>query len=131
MGFVKRLETKLEDRILYGEIEEPNITNRSQSFQTKSYIEGTFFASTANAVRTIYEYYYSLHDEWLDQGLFVRTDQAIMNELAYVRARNLVARLKTYSLNCTQRYNVWFYYQYYFAHEDQYICYNDRLSTVF
>lgn len=129
--FVKTLETKLDNRILYGQVAEPQKFFLSEKFPIKkNFIEGTFFAGTAKAIRKIYEHYYDLHDEWLDLGLFIGKDQTLMNELTNARAKYDIARLKANNLNCKQTYDVWFFYQYYFAQPYDYICYEDKLSLV-
>ena len=92
---------------------------------------GGFFAGSASAIKTAYENFYNLHDEWMDKGIFIGKDQLIMGEMAFVRNKNSIARLRTTNLNCSIKYNRWFFYQYYLARDNEYICSENRLSIIY
>ena len=87
-------------------------------------------AGTSRSILKAYYEFYNLHDEWLSKGMFVGKDQTLMNELAFIRANSSVARLITFGLDCKMRYNKWFYYQYFFAHQNEYICNEERSSLL-
>ena len=112
---VKRIHNKIGDKFLSGEIE---------TFKTPTdlSIEGTFFAGSRNAIKEYASEYYRVHDERLDNLQFVGKDQTNMNIVTFVTKKELVVRLITKNLNCSKNYDKWFFYQYYFASDQEYIC---------
>lgn len=127
-GFVSQLTSKLEDRILFGEVGPASYfaTNKRANI-----IQGTFFGGSLKEVKFISEQFFQVHDEWLDkEGMFVGQDQRLMNELAFARTKSAVVRLRTLNLKCQATYNPWFFYQYFFANSSDYICNEDKFSLL-
>ena len=118
--FIKRLAIQLEDKILFSQV---NYTN-------KEYIQAGIFAGSSKAIDYIYNNYFLLHDIWMDIGLFVGKEQNMMNRLAFKLIPNHIVRLKTHNIKCVIEYDDWFFYQYYFANSDEYICQEDKLSLL-
>lgn len=126
--FVTELAKKLDNRFLYGQVGWPQKFKRNKN---ANIIQGTFFAGSSKAVENIYDQYFRLHDEWLDKGLFIGKEQNLMNEVALSRATSLVARLKTHNLDCNNKtYSIWFFYQFYFAHSNYFICNGEKLNYL-
>lgn len=93
-------------------------------------MKGGFFAGTLSAIKKASENFYKLHDEWLDAGRFIGKDQLMMNELVFVRKKSDYVRLRTFNLNCTTEYDKWFFYQYYLAQSNDFICSEKRFSLL-
>ena len=112
---VKKVHKKLGDRFLSGQVGEfTNINSNS--------IQAGFFAGSKKAINEYTNEYYRVHDEMLNNSKFVGKEQTIMNEICFKTRKDLVARLKTYNIRCSKGYDIWFFYQYFFASNDQYIC---------
>ena len=124
---IANLIPKLNDRILFGQINEPD---RKRISIYKDLMEATFFAGSTRAIRDYTQEFYRIHDEWLDKGLFIGKDQNMLNSLTYIETPHLIARLNTRPDNCTKSFDQWFFYQFYFAHEDQFICNVKKLSLL-
>ena len=112
---VKRIHNKIGDKFLSGEV-----GGFSSIFRDS--IEGTFFAGSQKAIIEYSNEYYRVHDERLNNSEFVGKDQTNMNKVSYITRKDLVARLKTYGLRCWKGFDRWFFYQYFFASDDQYVC---------
>lgn len=126
--FVKQVSKLLNNKALYGQIENINVQNiTGPRFDG---IEGTFFAGSKKAIENIAEAFYVIHDSWLKRGEFVGKDQMIMNHLAYKQYPNLVKRLMSWDRRCKQFNDVWFFYQVFFSHSNQYFCHGDKLSLI-
>ena len=89
-----------------------------------------FFVGTLPAIQKASENFYNLHDEWLDAGRFIGKDQMMMNELVFVRKKSDYVRLRTFRLNCTTEYDRWFFYQYYLAQANDFICSEKKISLL-
>ena len=85
---------------------------------------------TQLAIQKASENFYKLHDEWLDAGRFIGKDQLMMNELVFVRKKSGYVRLRTFDLNCTTEYDKWFFYQYYLAQSNDFICSENKFSLL-
>lgn len=127
-SFVESVAKKLNDRALYGHINEQSANEMVNIFHDN--IEGTFFAGSKKALEKLFDAYYRVHDDFYENGIFVGKDQTIMNYLAFYFSKQLIVKLQTTRLNCSDWYDKWFFYQYYFAHRDEYICSEDRLSIL-
>lgn len=125
--FIIDLGIKLNDKILFGQINEPDPKNFSIF---KDLIQGTFFFGSTQAIRDISKEYYNLHDEWLDKGWFIGKEQNLLNFLTYVKNSALIVKLNTRLFNCKYKYDEWFFYQYYFAQIKDFICFDDKLSIL-
>jgi hypothetical protein len=124
---VKRLEAKLNDRVLFGQIHnETNFTDL-----TKDIIQGTFYAGSRTALNNYANKFYQVHDRRLSEGWFVGKAQNTMNLITFedeeYRKRNIV-RLKTWNLNCSSRYDPWLFFQLFFSISDYYDCTQNRFS---
>ena len=115
ISVVKMVHNKIGDKFLSGEVEE-----FSSIFDDS--IEGTFFAGSQKAIIEYSNEYYRVHDERLNNSEFVGKDQTNMNIVSYITRKDLVARLKTYDIRCWKGFDRWFFYQYFFASDDQYVC---------
>lgn len=101
------------------------------TFTIEFHFLGTVKAGSKKAILNASLKFYKLHDKWLDQGRFVGKDQNLMNVLTFgSNTEKTIVRLKTTDLDCSKAYNVWFFYQTYFARPSEYICKNDRLSLL-
>ena len=125
---IANLIPMLYDRILFGQVMDPPDLKRVSIY--KDLMEATFFAGSIRAIRDYTQEFYRIHDEWLDKGLFIGKDQNMLNSLTYIETPHLIARLNTRPDNCTKWFDQWFFYQYYFAHEDQFICNVKKLSLL-
>ena len=126
--FVRKLNSILQDKILYGQI---NKIDENNVNPISNIIEGTFFAGSKNASEKIVNAFYLMHDQLYDKGVFIGKDQTIMNYLTYVKKLGSIKKLRTWSLDCSTEYDQWFFYQYFFASSNQYICKNEKLSLIF
>ena len=122
ISVVKMIHNKLGDKFLSGEV-----GGFSSIFRDS--IEGTFFAGSQKAIREYSNEYYRVHDERLNNSEFVGKDQTNMNIVTYQTRKDLVARLRTTGFKCSKAYNRWFFFQYFFASNDQYVC-DERESLI-
>ena len=127
LNLIGSLIPKLNDRILFGQINEPY---RKLIYIYTDHMEGTFFAGSTWAIRDFAQEFYRIHDEWLDKGKFVGKDQSLINSLTYVQTPHLIVKLNSRPANCTKWFDEWFFYQYYFAHDNQFICNVKKLSLI-
>ena len=125
---IANLIPMLYDRILFGQVKEPDQILRVSIYE--DLMEATFFAGSTRAIRDYTQEFYRIHDEWLDKGLFIGKDQNMLNSLTYIETPHLIARLNARPANCTKSFDEWFFYQFYFAHEDQFICDVKKLSLL-
>jgi hypothetical protein len=131
-SFTELLSLRLRDKILFGQIQEftydPNDT--MNLFITRDIIEGGLFAGNKVAIKNFKSGFYKLHDELLDQGIFVGKDQKLMNLYAFKNNKNEVVRIRTWNVNCYKSYDKWFFYQRYFASDTYYQCYENKFSLL-
>lgn len=127
--FANEVGKRLRDRILMGQINQPDIKN---FFIDRDYLEATFYFGSTKAIQNIAYKYYSIHDKLLEKNLFVGKDQNILNLLAYIlhKNKNMIVKIKIENFNCSQFYNEWFFYQYYFAQMNDFICSVDKFSIL-
>jgi hypothetical protein len=92
-------------------------------------IQGTFFAGSSVAVANWARNFYALHDEMFDKGDFVGKDQTLFNVIAFQRNPESTVKLKTYQ-NDGCLYNSWFFFQPYFAQDEDYHCPVDRFTLL-
>jgi hypothetical protein len=131
--FVRLLNDKLNDRVLFGQINHIEEVGFKQSSIFKDLVEGTFFAGSKKAIQDFYTGFYKLHDQRMDAGLFVGKDQTMMNLYAFLNERNKVVRLRTWDLVCNRKrmkFDKWFFYQRYFAIENLYACVDTKFSLL-
>ncbi|CAF0940665.1 unnamed protein product [Brachionus calyciflorus] len=127
VNFVNKVKLDLQDRILYGQINKKEMIDDNPRIDS---IEGTFFAGSKKAIDQAHDAFYKIHDEWFDMNMFVGKDQTIMNVITFKRYSHLVKRLMSWSAVCKKYYDVWFFYQAFFASQDQFQCENDKLSLI-
>ena len=130
-GFISQLSCILDNRILFGQIEEYfyDLSDSTDSFITKDLIEGGFFAGSKIAIRNFKETFYKLHDELMDRNIFVGKDQKMMNLYAFKTNRDQVVRIRTWNLKCP-KYDEWFFYQKFLAQKKYYNCSEDKYSLL-
>jgi hypothetical protein len=76
------------------------------------------------------KYFWKIHDQRFDQGLFIGKDQELMNIFTFKSSKShLIARLKSSSSNCIKQVDIWFFYQYYLASNKYYAC-NERIKQI-
>ena len=92
--------------------------------------KGGFFATTSKSIFLLYKEFYDLHDSWIDQGRFVGKDQNMMNHMTFETLTNQIVRLKAYGLKCSVEIDNWFFFQYYFSNQNEYVCNPDRFSLL-
>jgi hypothetical protein len=127
-NFIQLLTSELKDRILFGQINE--VEEKIINFENSDIIEGTFFAGSKLALENFFVNYYKIHDKRLKDGKFIGKDQIIMNIYAFMDEKKVV-RLRTWDLKCKKkRINRWFFYQYYFALNDFYNCFDNKLDLL-
>ncbi|RNA29052.1 hypothetical protein BpHYR1_031252 [Brachionus plicatilis] len=126
--FVGKLGQKLRDKILYGQINK--LVSKEINLK-KDTIQGGFIAGSKSAVQYAANAYYGAHDDLYDKGLFIGKEQTIMNYVTYVKKFEFISKLRTWSIDCSTSYDNWFFYQYFFAHQNQYPCANDKFSLIF
>jgi hypothetical protein len=117
--FIKKFLLRLNNRMFYVQV---NDFNRNGYFYITDLIQGGFFAGNSNAITTIYEHFYRIHDASMDFGYFIGKDQNMMNRLTFKLSTKNILRLRAFNLNFFNYYDVWLFYQYYFAHIDEYFC---------
>ena len=73
--------------------------------------------------------FYELHDKRFDDGLFVGKDQTIYNILAFEKynSSNEIF-MKAYESSCP--YDVWFFFQLWFAQDSDYKCPRPKFSLL-
>lgn len=127
--FSSQVGKRLSNRILIGQI---NIPNYKDIFIDKNYMEATFYFGSVRAIQEIADKYYSAHDKLLEKNLFVGNDQTILNLLTYIlyKDKKMIVKLKTKNFNCSQFYDEWFFYQYFFAEMNAFICSVDKFSIL-
>jgi hypothetical protein len=131
-GFIESLIFKLEDRVLFGQIEDyshdPN--DNTDSFRMKrNLIQAGFVLGTKKAIENYKVKYYKIHDEFLNKGMFVGKEQVIMNFYAF-KYQNEVVRLRTWNINCSKPYNNWFFYQRFLGKDEFYKCFENKFSLL-
>jgi hypothetical protein len=126
ISFVKEIASRINDKMLYGQVD---VSKKAFSV-THDVIQATFFAGSAKAIKAIYEDYFALHDDMLDNGLFVGKEQNLMNILTFYKSSKKIVKLKAHHLDCSIWYDKWFFYQYYFAKQDDYICNENKFSIL-
>lgn len=122
---VKQLRIYQGEKIFFGQIS-PLVGNPL----TNDIIEGGFFAGSKLAMKNFYDNFFYLHDIRLKEGKFVGKDQIILNLMAFKFFNDSIVRLRTWNLNCNRSYNAWFFYQRYFAYDEDYLCNNNRYSLL-
>lgn len=126
--FVSEFARKLNDRILLVQV--GNLSISGENLKSADLIQGGFFAGSARAIHSMCDDFYRLHDIWMNFGLFIGKDQTIMNRLTFRLVSSKVLRLRTFDLECREPYDKWFFFQYYFANQDEYICKEDKYSLL-
>jgi hypothetical protein len=106
------------------------ISDNLQDLERNDIIEGTFFSGNKVAVDTLYNNYYTIHDRRLKEGLFVGKDQILMNILTFREFNETVVKLRTWGIKCEMSYNPWFFYQYFFAHSQDFNCTTNKISFL-
>ena len=125
--FVRNVSQRLNGRMLVGQISK----KRDEKFSIfQNNIQGGFLAGSKKAVDMFQAVFYDLHDQWLLAGLFIGKEQILLNMLALVSHKENIVRLRAWNASdgC---FDVWFFYQYFFARDDEYKCsIKDRLSLL-
>ena len=113
-----KLRGELRDRMLFGRVSSFIIDPYDS---TSNHVEGTFFAGSLRAVRRYYSQFYAVHDELLERNEFVGKDQKIMNIAAVERSPERSCLLWAPELlsECLPSVDIWFFYQLYFAAQQQ------------
>jgi hypothetical protein len=111
--FIQALNQKLEDRILFGQMNNSFDTNDYISYS--SIIQGTFFAGSSKAMDIFFYKFWRIHDELFKKNQFIGKDQTIMKMIAFETSDQSVVRLKNWEPKCNTRYDPWFFYQLYFS----------------
>jgi len=120
--FIKNLSYLIQDKIFFGQISD---SQNNFNFPLVDCIEGTFFMGSKVGIYNFEKYFWQIHDQRFDQGLFIGKDQTIMNILAFKSNKShLIARLKARNTNCMKQVDIWFFYQYYLASDNYYACNN-------
>jgi len=123
--FIQNLSHLIMDKILFGQIS--NSENNS-NFPFVDCIQGTFFMGTKVGIYNFEKYFWQIHDQLFDKGLFIGKDQTIMNILAFKSNKShLIAKLIASRTNCIKQVDIWFFYQYYLASNKYYTCNNQQL----
>jgi hypothetical protein len=99
---------------LFGQVS-PAIHNENNS--QSDYIQGGFFAGDREAIRRYFDNYFQLHDELIVNDQFVGKEQKLMNILVAKRQSAYSCRLYpgSFDTSCISGYDIWFFYQFYFA----------------
>lgn len=124
--FTRKIAAKIKNRILFAQVGELVIGVNA----TRDLVQGGFFAATSKSIFSLYKEFYDLHDSWIDQGRFVGKDQNMMNHMTFESLRNRIVRLKAYGLECSVEIDKWFFFQYYFSNQNEYVCNHDRFSLL-
>ena len=123
--FTKQISNDiLKNKILFGQITNSNL-ERSNSFPLVDIIEGTFFIGSKQALDNFEYDFWNLHDQRLEKDLFIGKDQTIMNLISFdsnITKKSEIVKLQTWNLKCKNRVDEWFFYQYYFANDQYYLC---------
>jgi hypothetical protein len=131
-NFIKSLSNRLKNKVLFGQIQEfthdPN--DFKNSFISLDLIEGGFFAGNKKAIKNFKTSFYNLHDELLEQGIFIGKDQKIMNLYTFKNNKNEVVRMRTWNVSCSKSYDQWFLYQRFLASDTFYQCYDNKFSLL-
>lgn len=118
---VLKLMDLLDNRILFGQIS--NLFIKKWLFgHDGDFIEGGFFMGSKQAIKNFEFNFWNLHDERLEQNLFVGKDETLMNILTFEKKTNSIVRLNTQN-ECSKNYfDIWFFYQYFLASDLYYNC---------
>jgi hypothetical protein len=126
LGFIEKLKPVLKNRILLGLINPMNLSHLNVHHDL---IQATFFAGSSVAVANWARDYYAAHDERFGKGDFVGKEQILFNVVAFQSNPESTVELKTYQNNgCL--YNSWFFFQPYFAQDEDYHCPFDKLTLL-
>jgi hypothetical protein len=130
--FVEILSKNLKNRMLFGAI---NAYKGEEINHFSSFIQGGFFAGSSKAIYNFTQEYYKLHDERLDDGLFVGNDQILMNILVFKKKVVNGVQLNTWDQKCSNHSNIsnqWFFFTRYLSSKSIYNCnYDHRLLSTF
>ena len=130
-------QNKIGDKILLGQLDDSTNLVNDKKFPDVDIIEGTFFMGSQLALSRFKTEFWKLHDEWIDAGNFVGKDQSLMNTLAFRNDfKSSIAKLNVWKRSCSiwsrlfGLVDPWFFYQYFFATQDLYPCYDQKESLV-
>ena len=128
-AFVLNVSRVLNERILLGQISQIDEERATNISIYNDCIEGGFLAGSKKAIDNFHHIFYDLHDQRLNDGLFIGKDQTMMNKLALITHRDQIVRLKAWDVSCA---DPWFFYQLFFARLEYYACAgrSDRLSRL-
>jgi hypothetical protein len=123
-SFIKNVTNIIKDNVLFGQITNSKL-EVSQNFPWVNIIEGGFFMGNSIAISNFEKNFWNLHDERLSKKLFIGKDQIIMNIITFNLSKSIY-RLQTWDLECEFKVDKWFFYQYYFANDEYYLCKKNR-----
>jgi len=125
--FIKNVSNLIKDRILLSQISN---SENSVNFPFVEIIQGGFFMGSKIGISNFEKYFWKIHDQRFDQGLFIGKEQELMNIFTFKSSKShLIARLKSSSSNCIKQVDIWFFYQYYLASNKYYAC-NERIKQI-
>jgi len=117
---IKNLSNLIKENILLAQISDED---KSIHMPLVDCIEGTFFMGSKIATANFERYFWEIHDQRFDQGLFIGKDQTIMNLFTFKSNKShLIKILKARRTNCIKQIDVWFFYQYYLASDKYFAC---------
>jgi hypothetical protein len=125
INFVVEIRKILNDKILLGQFLENPIW---QDIEKKDFLQGGFFAGSKIAITSFYKAFFVTHDKRLTKGLFIGKDQTLMDYLV-VKDKIKSARINLWN-KCAKSRNEWFFYQFYFANDDEYECDIDKKDLL-
>jgi hypothetical protein len=118
--FIKKVSNIIQDKILLAQISD---ADKSIHIPLVDCIEGGFFMGSKIGISNFEKYFWEIHDQRLDQGLFIGKDQIMMNMFAFKSNKSyLVKKLKASGTNCLKQIDIWFFYQYYLASDNYFTC---------
>ena len=135
-NFVLDVQKQIGDKILFGQLYDEENLVEDKEFPDLDLIEGTFFMGSQVALKRFKNEFWNMHDEWLDAGKFIGKDQSMMNTLAFKNDfKRSVAKLNVWKKSCslwTRLFKIdkWFFYQYFFATQDLYPCYDQKETLI-
>ena len=118
--FIKNVSNIIQEKILLGQISD---ADKSVHIPLVDCIQGTFFMGSKIGISNFEKYFWEIHDQRFDQGLFIGKDQTMMNIFAFKSNKShLIKRLKASGTNCMKHIDIWFFYQYYLASDKYFAC---------
>lgn len=90
-----------------------------------------FVAGSRGAISKLYENFYQIHDQLINENKFVGNEDITLNSLVFARKYDFVTMLKNWKINCSNPNDEGeLFYQKYLAHQKDFKCLKERISII-